>query len=83
MKAVIKEFLKKEPGTTIYYSVGDVYESMHHAPIENTSYEDGLIIFFTGSPATMKMSMTYSGNRIHGLGDLPIELLKNKCAQQP
>ena len=79
MKAIIKEFLKKEPGVTIYYKIGDEYSSSSYYPKENTNYGDGVIMFFTGSPATMKMSMTYSGNRIRSLGDIPIELFKKKC----
>ena len=79
MKAVIKEFLKKEPDVTIYYKVGDEYTPSSYYPKKNTSYGDGLVMFFTGSPAMMRMSMSYSGDRIGGLGDLPLELLKQKC----
>lgn len=79
MKAIIKEFLKKDSNTTIYYNVGDEYQPSSYYPKDKTSYGDGLIIFFTDSPATMKMSMTYTGDRIRGLGDLPIELLRKKC----
>ena len=82
MKAIIKEFLKKEPGTTIYYNIGDEYPGSSYYPKEKTIYGDGVVIFFTGSPATMKMSMTYSGDRIRGLGDIPIELFRNKCKDE-
>jgi hypothetical protein len=40
-----------------------------------------MVMFFTGSPATMRMSMTYFGDRVHSLGDLPIELLRQKCEE--
>lgn len=79
MKAVIREFLKKDSNATIYYKIGDEYPSAGYYPKDDTSYGDGVVIFFTGSPATMKMSMTYSGDRIRGLGDLPVELLRRKC----
>lgn len=79
MKAIIREFLKIEPGTTLYYKVGDEHASSSYYPKNNTSYGDGLVIFFVGSPAEMRMSMSYEGDRIRGLGDLPIELLKIKC----
>ena len=78
-KAIITEFLKKDPDTTIYYNVGDEYPSASYFPRENTSYGDGVVIFFTGSPALMRMSITYSGNRIRSLGDLPMSLLREKC----
>ncbi|MDH5797452.1 MAG: hypothetical protein OEZ19_02720 [Paracoccaceae bacterium] len=79
LKAIIKEFFKKDPGVTIYYDIGDEHALSSHYPKDNTKYGDGEIIFFTGNPATMRMSISYSGNRIHGLGDLPIELLRKKC----
>jgi hypothetical protein len=81
MKAIIKEFLKKEPGVTLYYNVGDEYASSSYYPKDGTSYGDGLVIFFVGSPATMRMAMSYEGDRIRGLGDLPLELLKRKCKE--
>ncbi len=79
MKAVITEFLKKDPGVTIYYNIGDEYPGSSYYPNEGTVRGDGAIIFFTGSPASMRMAMTYTGNRIGALGDLPVELLRNKC----
>lgn len=81
MKAIIKEFLKKEPGVTIYYNIGDEHPSSSYYPQEDVGHGDGLVIFFTDSPANMKMSMSYSGDRIHGLGDIPVELFKRKCSE--
>ncbi|MCP3852503.1 MAG: hypothetical protein GY694_20075 [Gammaproteobacteria bacterium] len=81
MKAVITELIKNKPGTTIYYNVGDEHPSSSYYPKEKTRHGDGLVIFFTGSPAQMKMSMTYSGDRILGLGDMPLKLLRKKCAE--
>lgn len=79
MKAVIREFLKKEPDATLYYSIGDEYPSSSYYPKEGESRGDGLIIFFVGSPAMMRMSMSYSGDRILSLGDIPLQLFRNKC----
>jgi hypothetical protein len=81
MKAIIKEFLKKDPGVTIYYKIGDEHPSSNYYPKEGVGHGDGLVIFFTGSPANMKMSMSYSGDRIHSLGDIPVELFKKKCSE--
>jgi len=78
-KAIIKEFLKKDEGTTIYYNFGDEYPEGSFYPTEGRGQGDGMIIFFVGSPATMRMSVTYTGDRIHALGDLPMELFKKKC----
>ena len=79
MKAIITEFLKKDPGTVIYYSVGDEHSISSYYPKEGSNHGDGIVIFFVGSPAPMQMSMTYSGDRIRGLGDMPLKLLKQKC----
>jgi len=81
MRAIIKEFLKKEPNVTIYYNIGDEYPSASYYPKERTSYGDGVVIFFVGSPAMMRMSMTYTGDRIGSLGDLPMELFRKKCKE--
>lgn len=79
MKAIFREFLKKAPDTTIYYSIGDEYPSASYYPSEGARHGDGVVVFFVGSPADMRMSMTYTGDRIHSLGDIPIELFKKKC----
>jgi hypothetical protein len=81
MRAIIKDFLKKDPAATFYYDVGEEYANSSYYPKENTRYGDGVIIFFTGSPATMQMSATFSGDRISGLADLPLALLKKKCEE--
>lgn len=79
MKAILKEFLKKYPKTTIYYAIGDEYPSASYYPNESTNYGDGVVLFFVGSPAQMRMSTTYSGDRIRGLGDIPLALFRKKC----
>lgn len=79
MKAIFTEFLKLDPGTMFYYKKGDEYPSASYYPKEGMSHGDGLVVFFVGSPASMRMSMTYSGDRIHSLGDIPLELFRQKC----
>ena len=79
MKAVIKEFLKKDPEVTFHYEIGDEYPSASFYPKPGTDRGDGLVAFFVGSPAEMRLSMTYSGDQISGLGDLPLELFRKKC----
>ncbi|MFZ6800577.1 hypothetical protein [Undibacterium sp. Di24W] len=76
--AVVKEFIKKDPNTTVYYKIGDEYPRNPNAPEVDKSYAENMLIFFTGSPATMVSSFTYSGERISSLGDMPIEVLRNK-----
>ena len=79
MKAIITEFLKNEPSVNFSYKVGDEYKNSSYYPIENRSHGDGVVIFFTESPASMQMSITYTGDRIAGLADIPIELFRKKC----
>lgn len=79
MRAVISEILKQEEGTVFYYEVGDEYTEASYYKQDKVDKGEGLVIFFVGSPAKKKMSMTYRGNRITGLGDLPIALLREKC----
>ena len=79
MKAIIKEFLKKDSNTVIHYAIGDEYLRGSYYPSANSNQGDGLVIFFVGSPASMQLSVSYTGNRITGLADLPIELFRKKC----
>jgi hypothetical protein len=82
MKAIITDILKKDPNVVSYYDVGDEHPSSSYYPKDRSSYGDGLVIFFTGSPATMRMSMSYEGDRIRSLGDMPLSLFKEKCNEK-
>lgn len=80
-RAIITEFLKREPGTVIFYDIGDEHPSSSFVAKQDTRYGDGTVIFFTGSPAQMRMSMSYYGERIASLADMPLALLRNKCEE--
>ena len=82
VKAVISQFLKKDNNVIFHYKIGDELVSSSYYPRENTSYGDGLVVFFAGSPPSQKMSMPYDGDRIRSLGDMPMELFKNKCNEK-
>ena len=82
MKAVLKEFLKKDPDVTFYYDLGDEHRPSSYYPKPNASRGDGVVIFFEGSPAMMRRAMSYSGDRIMTLGDMPMQLLRNKCSKE-
>ncbi|WP_111655549.1 hypothetical protein [Isoalcanivorax indicus] len=81
MQAIITDILKKEPGTVSYYDVGDEHPGSSYYPMEGRSHGDGVILFFTGSPARMSVSMTYRGERISSLGDMPLSLFREKCGE--
>ncbi|WP_149194805.1 hypothetical protein [Luteimonas suaedae] len=79
-KAIINEFLKKEPNSEFHYSIGDEYPPASYYIKEDVNRGDGQIIFFVGLPAEMKMATTYSDGRIRGLGDMPLQLFREKCS---
>lgn len=76
LKCIISEILKLTPDTVFHYKVGDEYASESRYPRERISYGDGQVIFFIGSPARMQYSVTYSNDRIRGLGDVPLGLFR-------
>jgi len=75
-KAIISEILKKGSDVQFYYKVGDEYTQGGHYLKERTRYGDGQIIFFTGSPASMRYSCSFDGDRIAAFGDMPFEVLR-------
>ena len=81
LKCVVSEILKRAPDTEFYYKVGDEYPSCSRYPKANESYGDGMLMFFVGSPAEFRYSTTFSGDRLVGLGEMPIDLLRRKIAE--
>ncbi len=80
-RAIISEILKKDAGIEAYYDVGDEHSSSSFYPREGYKSGDGIVLFFTGSPAVMTFGSTYSGDRISGLGDIPLKLFREKCEE--
>lgn len=78
-RAVISEFLKQEPSAEVGYAVGDEFFDGSYYPSEAPTRGDGMVIFFVGTPARPRQWSYYSGDRITGLGDMPIKLLRKKC----
>jgi hypothetical protein len=72
LKCVISEILKQRPGTLFYYKVGDEYPNGNMHIHVDTKYGDGQIMFFTGSPAGFRYGCSFTGERIGGLGDMPM-----------
>jgi hypothetical protein len=81
VKTVVAEILKQTPGTTFYYKIGDEWGT--HQPLRpNTSYGEGQVMFFVGSPAQFRFSTSYHRGRITGLGDMPLDLFRKKIREQ-
>jgi hypothetical protein len=76
LRCVISEILKRAPDTAFYYKVGDEFRPGNQRATENTDFGDGEILFFTGSPARLELITAYRGDRITGLGDMPLSTLR-------
>jgi hypothetical protein len=76
LRCVISEILKQTPNTKFYYKVGDEFRAGNQRATENADFGDGEILFFTGSPARLELITAYRGDRITGLGDMPISTLR-------
>ena len=81
MQAIIVEYLKLQPGTETRYSVGDEYRGSSFYPNPDRNRGDGVVIFFTGSPATMELATSVYGDRVTGLKDIPLALFREKCRE--
>lgn len=79
MKAVVSEVLKPAEGGPFRYRVGDEYAPSSYYPKEGEARGDGVVVFFADRPARMVLAMTYSGDRVGGLGDVPMAVLRQKC----
>jgi len=78
----IREILLLRPGVTFYYKVGDSFPMLgpeqQLGPVE--SHSEGQIVFLVGSPASFKESVSVYDGRLGALGDMPMDVLKEKIA---
>ena len=81
--AIITSILKKSPNADFYFKVGDEYPEASYYPSNTRPATKGsmvILIHHENGSGTTEF-IPYDGDRIRGLGDIPIELFKNKCAQ--
>lgn len=83
LKCIISEILKQAPNTAFYYKVGEEIRAERRPVRENIDYGDGEVMFFTGSPPTHRFSASIRGNRISGMGDMPMDELRRLIHQSP
>lgn len=76
-KAVVAEFLKRDPAATLYYSVGDEFTELSYTPKGGETCGEGQVVFLVGSPAEMRSSYSFSNGRIGGLGGMPLTTLRD------
>ena len=76
LKCVNSEILKHAPDTAFYYKVGDEFRPDSH----RTSEEDRLWrwadLIPTGSPARLEIAVAVHGDRISGMGDIPVSMFR-------
>jgi len=77
---VVDEILKKKEGVELYYDVGDKWKTHRGSIYTEENRPLGFVVFMEGSPASMRYSVSYSEDRIGGLGDIPMSLLRDKCS---
>jgi hypothetical protein len=75
-KAVVAEVLKRRPGTELFYSVGDELRELSYYPKSDETRGEGQVVFLLGSPAEFRSSYSFDAGRIGGMGDMPIEVLR-------
>jgi hypothetical protein len=81
LRCVVTDILKQAPDTAFYYKVGDEIKTLNQHITNNADYGDGQILFFTGSPARLEETAAYRGDRVTGLGDIPISNLRDIIAR--
>jgi len=82
LKSIITSIPKQKPGIVFAYKVGDEYTSASRYPREGTTYGEGEVMFFTGSPPMMRYSAGYYEGRVPGLGDIPLRKLTDIIARE-
>jgi len=76
LRCVVTDILKQGPGSAFSYKVGDEISDLDEQVASDISYGDGQVLFYTGSPARLEQTATYYGDRIAGLGGIPISNLR-------
>ncbi len=82
-EAIINEFIKIAPGTEMPLTIGEAFEMFNHARDVNTAAPEGIVLFFTDSPATLKEAASFSNGRIGAFNDISLDTLKEKCKKFP
>jgi len=79
-RAIISEVLKRDDGAVFPFSLGDEYHRASIYPEPGVNYGTGVIVFLTGKEASFKASVSVHADRVFGLGDMPLDLFREKCS---
>ena len=83
VKEIVSEVVKRAPGVSLYYGVGDELEHMSHTldPSCKGCEGEGQVVFMGGNPAQMASSYSFTGDRIGGMGGMPLERLRKMAKE--
>jgi len=76
LRCVVTDILKQAPGSAFHYKVGDEISDLDEEVASDLNYGDGQVLFYTGSPARLEQTAMYCGDRVAGLGGIPISNLR-------
>jgi hypothetical protein len=79
---VITEIMKKTPGTVFNYKRGDKLARQSFQIEKGVAYHGGLVLFFTGSPATFQYAASYGQSRLFSYGDMPFKMFRRMIREQ-
>jgi len=71
-RAIVSEIVKHKPGTELHFKVGDEYPTYGRPDSECAG--DGEVVLMVDSPAQMRSSSSYTGDRLDSLGMTLAEL---------
>jgi hypothetical protein len=71
-KSIISEIVKQKPGTELLYRVGGEYPTYRDREPNAESVGDGEIVLMVGSPADMRESSSYTGDRLGSMGGMTL-----------
>ena len=83
---VVTEVLKRAPNVRLYYGLGEEVPTLSHAVRPDCDADcegEGQVVFMTGNPATMTLSMSFRNGRVGSLGDMPLTELRALAANKP
>jgi len=79
-RALISEILKKDQDVLFPFVVGDEYYRASIYAKPGADYGTGVVVFLTGKNASFQESVSLRTDRVFGLGGMPLDVLRKKCA---
>jgi hypothetical protein len=81
-KCIIAEIIKRDPGVSFDYNVGDEFRKGNQRAMPHTTYGEGQVLFFGGSPPTLRFITAVDRGRLVGLGETTLDALRAVVAHE-